>query len=322
MEVVNYVILIDFRLEMTLNKLIIIGILLVFHTFAISQSSGQKQFDINSQTVFKDKDGNQVSFETFIEWTSGSGYDMEPIFNDDGSLKEIVINTISINKAEIKPSEFASTPELVEKTPPRFEAFDMQNQFVSLDNLKGKVVVIKFWFAACPPCIKEIPKLNKVFRQYEHNPDVVFLAPSLDDVATIKASNQRNPFLYNIIPRAQDFAHQYNVLGYPTHVVINKIGTVESVFQGVNYRIDELLSRAIESGLKRTANDSPTALPVSAPTEDTVMINPNSVIVDTQGILVPFEKFVQLMDEGQYELFNSKDLVGNKVIMMKEVIRN
>jgi len=287
----------------------------------LSQASGQKQFDINSQTVFKDSEGNRVGFETFIEWTSGSGYEMEPIFNEDGSLKEIVINSISIN-SEVKTSEFSATPELVERTPPRFEAFDLQNQFVSLDNYKDKVVVIKFWFAACPPCIKEIPKLNNVFKQYENNPDVIFLAPSLDDVATINSSQQRNPFYYNIIPRAQDLAQQYNVLGYPTHVVINKSGTVEAVFQGVNHRIDELLVNAIESGLNRRINNNSNRLASASPADDVVMLNPNSVIVDEQGKIVPFDQFVQMMELAHYELLNKTDAAGNKVIMMKEVVRN
>jgi len=292
--------------------------LLCYSSFA--QAPQQKQLDINSQTVFKDKDGNQVSFDTFIEWTGGSDYDILPIFNDDGSLKEIIINKISLN-TEIKPNEFASTPELVERTPPKFEGYDMQNQFISLDNYKEKVVVIKFWFAACPPCIKEIPKLNKVVEYYRNNPDVIFLAPSLDDIATIQASNKRHPFLYNIIPKAQNFAHSYNVLGYPTHVVINKKGTVESVFQGVNHRIDERLMRAIESALLRVPNDTPVNPTEDFAAEEEVMINPNSVIVDEQGIIVPYEQFVQMMNEGDYELLNSKDLVGNKVIMIKEMVR-
>ena len=121
---------------------------------------------------------------------------------------------------------------------------------------------------------------------------------------------------------AQSFSDMYNVLGYPTHVVINKAGNVEAVFQGVNQRIDELLSRAIESALNRKPNDRPFSRQVSAPTEDEVMINPNSVIVDEHGIIVPFSKFTKLMREGHFELFNSKDLVGNKVIMMKEISRN
>lgn len=291
---------------------------MLFTILGISQTSGQKQFDINSQTVFKDSEGNRVGFETFIEWTSGSGYEMEPIFNDDGTLKEIVINKISIN-TEVKTSEFSSTPELIERTPPRFEGFDLQNKFVSLDNYKDKVVVIKFWFAACPPCIKEIPKLNKVFKQYEFNPDVVFLAPSLDDISTINSSQRRNPFYYNIIPRAQDIAQQYNVLGYPTHVVINKSGTVEAVFQGVNHRIDELLINAIESGLNRRPKDRSPRMPSSAPAEDVVMLNPNSIIVNEQGKIIPFDQFVQMMEQAHYELLNSTDLVGNKVVMMKEV---
>ncbi len=304
-----------------MRKLIYIGATLLFCCFYSGMQGQQPQFDINSQTVFKDKDGNRVGFETFIEWTSGTDYEMEPIFNEDGSLKEIVINKMSSNSI-VQSHEFASTPELVERTPPRFEGYDMNNNFISLDNYKDKVIVIKFWFAACPPCIKEIPQLNKVFRQYEHNPDVVFLAPSLDDVGTIQASNTRNPFLYNIMPRSKDFAHSYNVLGYPTHVVINKKGTVEAVFQGVNHRIDEKLVGAIESGLRRIPNDSPSHLETSAPKGGVVMINPNSVIVNEQGIIVPFEKFVTMMNEGDYELFNSKDLVGNDVVMIKETVRN
>jgi len=288
---------------------------------ASTQTGNQKQFDINSQTTFKDSDGNLIDFETFIEWTSGSGYDIEPIFFDDGTLKEIVVKTIALNE-ELRSNEFASTTELIEKAPPKFEVYDLENNFISLDNYKNKVVVIKFWFAACPPCIKEIPQLNKVFKTYEQNPDVVFLGPSLDDVAAITKSQEKHPFYYDIIPRAQAFAEQYNVLGYPTHVVINKKGTVEAVFQGVNHRIDELLTRAIESGLKRKPNDTPTPLNTAAPIEDVVMINPNSVIVDEQGIIVPFDQFVQLMDNGMYELKNSVDLIGNKVIMMKEVVRN
>ncbi len=304
-----------------MNKLIYLGFSLLMCCFYTDMQGQQPQFDINSQTVFKDKNGNRVGFETFIEWTSGTDYEMEPIFNDDGTLKEIVINKESTNSI-IQANEFASTPELVERTPPRFEGYDMNNNFISLDNYKDKVIVIKFWFAACPPCIKEIPKLNSVFRKYEHNPDVVFLAPSLDDISTIIASNSRNPFLYNIMPKSKDFAHSYNVLGYPTHVVINKKGTVEAVFQGVNYRIDEKLIGAIESGLRRRPNDMPSHLTTSAPQGDVVMINPNSVIVNAQGIIVPFEKFVNMMNNGDYELFNSKDLVGNDVVMIKEAVRD
>jgi len=303
-------------------KYIILLSFTIFSSYLVSAQSGdQKQFDINSQTIFKDSDGNLIDFETFIEWTSGSGYDIEPVFFDDGTLKEIVVKTIALNE-ELRPSDFVSTTELVEKAPPTFEVYNLENNFISLDNYKGKVVVIKFWFAACPPCIKEIPQLNKVFKTYEYNPDVVFLGPSLDDVATIRASQARHPFYYDIIPKAQAFADQYNVLGYPTHVVINKKGTVEAVFQGVNHRIDELLTRAIESGLKRKPNDTSTPITSSTPTEDVVMINPNSVIVNEQGTIVPFNKFVQLMEDGMYELKNSVDLTGNKVIMMTEVVRN
>jgi len=49
------------------------------------------------------------------------------------------------------------------------------NGKVNLDSYKGKIIVINWWATYCPPCIGEIPGLNKLVQKYKNKP-VVFLA--------------------------------------------------------------------------------------------------------------------------------------------------
>ena len=316
----------------------LISYILICCCFSIClQAQNNKQFDINSNTVFKDKDGNRVGFETFLEWTSGKGYSMEPIFNDDGSLKEILVLEPSVSSGPLQSNEFGSTPELVEQAPPHFDAYDMQGQFISSENYFDKVIVLKFWFTACRPCVEEMPKLNRLVAKYQHHPDVVFLAPSIDDVQTINHFLSRQDFGYKILPNARPVAQAYNVLGYPTHVVIGKSGKVEAVFQGVNRNIGEKLSAAIESGLGRQTqtlsnqlnppnrisqdrmpNQSEfTSRAVSAVgKQDVLEVNPNSIIIDENNKQVSFDQFIELMNSKQYELKPDVDAVGNAIIKL------
>ena len=56
--------------------------------------------------------------------------------------------------AELKQWRGGKTPPLALK--------DMQGQVRSLDQFKGKVVVINFWATWCEPCIEEMPSLQRL----------------------------------------------------------------------------------------------------------------------------------------------------------------
>jgi thiol-disulfide isomerase/thioredoxin len=58
---------------------------------------------------------------------------------------------------------------------PEFDVVAVDGKRLKLSALKGKVVVLNFWFIGCAPCIAELPALNKLVDEYKGE-DVVFIA--------------------------------------------------------------------------------------------------------------------------------------------------
>lgn len=63
---------------------------------------------------------------------------------------------------------------------PSFELYDINNQLVSLESLKGKLVYIDIWATWCVPCIKEIPALKIVMEEFK-NKEIYFVSMCLND---------------------------------------------------------------------------------------------------------------------------------------------
>ncbi len=110
-----------------------------------------------------------------------------------------------------------------------FSKNDWFGEPVDLLSLRGNVVVLNFWFAACKPCIVELPVLNKLVEKYRGQP-VKFLAITFDDKATVQKFLDAYKFAYQVIPAAEDVVQNYGVSIFPTHVVIDKNGVVVEAF--------------------------------------------------------------------------------------------
>ncbi|MBK8086975.1 MAG: TlpA family protein disulfide reductase [Chitinophagaceae bacterium] len=91
----------------------------------------------------------------------------------------------------------------------------MEGRKYSLNDLKGKVVVINFWFINCAPCKAEIPQLNKLVKEFNQD-EVVFIAVALDSYSELKDFLKTTPFDYHIIDDGRYFAQGNGVKSYPT----------------------------------------------------------------------------------------------------------
>ncbi|HMR92903.1 MAG TPA: TlpA disulfide reductase family protein [Chitinophagaceae bacterium] len=128
-----------------------------------------------------------------------------------------------------RPSRVFSTGQLLQD----FTSTDLSGHRIQLQQLKGKIVVLNFWFIQCTPCLREIPELNKLAEDYADTSQVVFLGIALDRKTALDSFLQRTPVQYNIIPSGRPVAALYKIYSYPTHVVLNREGRV--IFHSTGY---------------------------------------------------------------------------------------
>ena len=135
-------------------------------------------------------------------------------------------------------------------TAPNFIAKDLLGKMIDLNDLKGKVVLLNFWFINCPPCRMEMPDLNELKEEYK-NQEVAFIGITFDQPEQIKEFFKKTPFEFQIIPNAMPIIDDYKISGYPTSIVIGKDGKVVDSKMGGSFNIKEELKAFIEKALKQ-----------------------------------------------------------------------
>lgn len=102
---------------------------------------------------------------------------------------------------------------------PNFNVKTIKGETLKLSELKGKVVVINFWFGTCAPCIAEMPALNRLKEDYKTK-DVVFIAFGRDDTQSIKDFLKNRNFNYHLVSSDYDLTKDYCLIGgWPTNMV-------------------------------------------------------------------------------------------------------
>ncbi|MCG8583048.1 MAG: TlpA family protein disulfide reductase [Bacteroidales bacterium] len=129
-----------------------------------------------------------------------------------------------------------------------FNVKDINGTRFALEELKGKIVVINFWFIDCPPCVMEIPVLNQMVEHFK-NDDIVFLAMALDSEEHLKTFLKTTSFEYNIIPNCKDIVTAYGIKTSPGHVVIDKNSQIIYTSEGLTSETVNNLQSAIEAQL-------------------------------------------------------------------------
>lgn len=133
--------------------------------------------------------------------------------------------------------------KLIEKQAPDFSVTDIHGNKLALEGLKGKIVVLNFWFVQCKPCIIEIPELNELADSYD---DVVFIAFSTSTRKEIDRFLKQRDFQYQIITDSKSIVKEYDVTAFPTHFVIDKTGKIKYVNSGYNKSAISEIENAIK----------------------------------------------------------------------------
>lgn len=129
--------------------------------------------------------------------------------------------------------------DLVGKPAPAIVGKDADGGAVTLEALKGKVVLVPFWATWCPPCVESLPALFDIADRYESEGFTV-LGVNLDGGAPADAAKAVRRFIVDYaIPwpnamngeGAADFATAYGVTEIPANFLVGRDGKVVAIDQ-------------------------------------------------------------------------------------------
>lgn len=186
--------------------------------------------------------GNTIKGMEMFELISSGKFQPELYADEHDEIKACVLIPVSgDDKITIETIPKGATLE----TPPPFVVTDINGQEFSLEELKGKVVVLNFWFTACKPCIMEMPELNELVEEFKAE-NVVFLALTFNSKKQLTPFLKKKPFNYHIIPNSQHVVNDYKIEGFPTHFVINQKGEISFTQTGYSSGLKEQLQKEIK----------------------------------------------------------------------------
>ncbi|MBB6624160.1 TlpA family protein disulfide reductase [Clostridium gasigenes] len=151
-------------------------------------------------------------------------------YNKNKTINQENSNNISLpvetdgNKIDMENSQTTTKEKAID-----FKLKDLNGKYVSLNDFKGKNVLLNFWATWCPPCKAEMPDIEKLYQENK-NSDLVILAVNLgEDKQTVKSFIEKNKYNFDILLDSdQDVAVKYNIVSIPTSFFIDKEGNIVS----------------------------------------------------------------------------------------------
>ena len=140
-------------------------------------------------------------------------------------------NIKDITEARHINNEASEIPKLT-KADFNLKLIDRDGNVTSLEALKGKVIFMNFWATWCPPCIAEMPSINKLHE--EMGDEVAFVMLSFDqDFETAKAYDKRKGYNLPIYAAASNMPAVYDSNALPTTYVIDAQGNIALTHKGM-----------------------------------------------------------------------------------------
>ncbi len=129
---------------------------------------------------------------------------------------------------------------------PNFSLKDIKGKLVSLKDFSGeKIVILDFWASWCSPCLRAIPELNRLQKNYAEK-DVQVLGINIQESpAKVISIKRRYMMKYPILLDMKGtVAKDYRIRGIPNLILIDKDGIVR--FNGHSpYRMENVLKKLV-----------------------------------------------------------------------------
>jgi len=105
---------------------------------------------------------------------------------------------------------------------------------VDLQSFSGRVVLLNFWASWCPPCVEEMPSLEKLHQALAPRGLVVIAVSADEDEGALVSFLKRVPVSFPVLrdPGGRVGKARYHTTAYPATYVIDGAGIIRETFLG------------------------------------------------------------------------------------------
>jgi thiol-disulfide isomerase/thioredoxin len=144
----------------------------------------------------------------------------------------------------------ARREKVVGKPAEAFDTTDIDGKRVKLVDLKGKVVVLDFWYRGCGWCIKAMPQMNGLAEDFRGKPVAIFGMNTDRKEEDARFVIEKMALKYPTL-KAIGLPEKFGVQGFPTLIVIDQQGKVHDMHVGYTATLRQDVGRQIKALLEK-----------------------------------------------------------------------
>ena len=164
-----------------------------------------------------------------------------------GLTRKLIVTALLLSTLAGSALAMGARPPAAGMPAAGFSLTDLYGKAHSLEQYKGKIVLVNFWATWCKPCTSEMPAMQTVYDQLRDKDFVVLAVNELEDEAKVREHIQQYNHTFPVLlDRENQVANQYGVFGLPVSVFIDQQGVVQEYIKGgllTERKIQEIVSR-------------------------------------------------------------------------------
>lgn len=220
------------------------------------ESYNYKDADMNYRYgVYLEKEKGPKEAMAHMEKMISSGHansamkkDFERLYKANVNIDEAYSLYMTQLEKEAKALHLEEIKEsMIEKNAPNFTLKNLDGETVSLESLKGKVVILDFWATWCGPCIASFPGMQKAVNKFKEDDEVAFIFIDTWESGKEKEKKAKefidtNGYSFNVLMDIENtMVADYEVDGIPAKFVLDKNGKIRFSSKGFGGNDDALV---------------------------------------------------------------------------------
>jgi peroxiredoxin len=173
--------------------------------------------------------------------------------DDEGvaMLKEYLEKGPGAADAEFARKLIANPVRARKRIVPDFELTTLAGEYLTAEDLRGKILLLDFWGTWCPPCVASVSSLRSLSHRLKDEPfQLISISTDTDEKALREFIAKKQMDWPQVWDHGQAFTRQCGVHSFPTYVLVSPEGEILHVGSGWGADTEHDINSRIRGALK------------------------------------------------------------------------